>query len=350
MLNMPPKTLRPRRQKLTDYLALAFLLLFLGSPVYPQVVNLKNGHPPDCNQFAKIEVSPTDLPAAQERKALAKCDSEDLYFGFHHPADPVKARKCAYLERESGKGFPDTVFGAAGLLTMIYANGKGATRNFDLAVKFACEFDGPGANYHFRAEHLLKLKNEHWTGDDFNLCDDATSGFMQGWCARLEGNLGEAQRTDKLTKIIAKWPLVQKSAFRELQQAAKAYFEVSSQYEVDLSGTGRAAFEIEAEESLKNDFLASLEEFEAGKLPKFTASDFKKADDELNSKYAKIQSGPDAPIDFTTITPSGIKKAQRAWLRYREVWVKFGAVKYPSVTSDSWRTWLTLERIKMLPE
>jgi hypothetical protein len=35
------------------------------------------------------------------------------------------------------------------------------------------------------------------------------------------------------------------------------------------------------------------------------------------------------------------------WMRYREAWVQFGKVKFPSVTADSWRTWLTRERIAM---
>jgi hypothetical protein len=41
------------------------------------------------------------------------------------------------------------------LLTMIYANGKGAARNFDLALKFACEVDGAPAENGYRLEHLL---------------------------------------------------------------------------------------------------------------------------------------------------------------------------------------------------
>ena len=78
--------------------------------------------------------------------------------------------------------------------------------------------------------------------------------------------------------------------------------------------------------------------------------EFTKADAQLNAIYSKVQSGPNEPIEFTTITPGGIKIAQRAWLHYREAWVKFGEVKYPAVSADSWRTWLTQERVQRLKE
>jgi uncharacterized protein YecT (DUF1311 family) len=103
--------------------------------------------------------------------------------------------------------------------------------------------------------------------------------------------------------------------------------------------------------SLNNDFLAALQRFEKGQLPKFTALEFSKVDAELNSLYSKLQSDPkNSAYEYTTLTPEGVKIAQRAWLRYREAWVKFGHVKYPSVTPESWRTWLMQERVEILKD
>jgi uncharacterized protein YecT (DUF1311 family) len=333
---------------LTGSCALAFVLLSLSSVACAQQHQRNNQRPPACDQYDKVPVPVADLPTLKDRQVLASCNSQDLYFGFDHPADPVKARKCAYIERETGKGVPETVFGAAGLLTMIYANGKGAARNFDLALKFACEIDGALAENDYRFKHLLKLKKEHWSGDNFNLCDDATSGFMQGFCAGLQEDFDHAERTRKLSAMTVKWTPAEQTAFRELQKAASAYFEASSRNEVDLSGTGRAAFEIEAEASLNDDFVAAVERFEKGQLPKFMPSDFSKSDAELNSIYSKIQADPHNTVELSTVTPQGIQIAERAWLRYREAWVKFSQLKYPGVTPDSWRTLLTRERIKVL--
>jgi uncharacterized protein YecT (DUF1311 family) len=349
MLSLPPITLRLRGWKLIDRFAFILLLPSLGTFVYAQQPSTDKKRKSVCDQYTRIEVPASDLPAPRDHQALASCNSYDLYFGFDHAPDLVKARKCAYIERGAGKKKPELVFGAAGMLTMIYANGKGADRNFDLAVKFACEIsEGSDEG---RVQHLLELKRQHWTGDNFNVCDDGMSGFMQGWCSRLDEDFKEAERTRKLSAITARWTALEKTAFRELQKAATAFFGASSQKEVDLSGSGRASFEIEEEADLNDGFVAALERFEKGQLPRFTSSDFSKADAELNSVYSKIQSDPKNNInEFSTVTPEGVKRAQRAWLRYREAWVKFGQLKYPSVSPEGWRTWLTQERIKMLKD
>jgi len=293
-------------------------------------------------------VTRADLPTEADRQALASCKSENLYFGFDSPADPVKARKCAYIERENRTDATDKVFGASGLLTMIYANGKGASRDFDLALRFACEVEGAEAENSGRFDHLLKLKRDHWTGEDFSLCDDATSGFMDGWCAHIQERFDQVQHQRKLDGILGKWSPADRQGFVELQRSATKFFGASSRNEVDLSGTSRGAFEIGAAASLNDSFVAALESFEKGRLPKFTTAEFRFADAKLNVVYAAIQSTKHDPHMAGTVTPEGIKLAQRAWLAYREAWVQFGSRKYPSVTGDSWRTWLTRERIEML--
>jgi len=328
---------------------ISMLLALPGGPVLSQQTGGNHKNPPACWQFAKMKVPEADLPTEQDRKTLASCDSEKLYFGFDQPARPEDARRCAYLERERGEGLPQKVFGAAGLLTMIYANGKGAARNFDLALKFACEVDGAPAENEARFDHLLKLKEEHWTGDDFNLCDDATSGLMQGWCADLRENFDQVVRTKRLKNVTEKWNGADKKAFLKLQQAASAFFGARAENEVDLTGTGRAAWEIEARATLEDNFAAALEKLDRGELPDFSAEEFTKADAELNRVYSEIQrEKTDSKVSTASVTPEKIRIAQLAWLRYREAWVKFGKLKYPGISPNSWRTWLTLERIKML--
>jgi uncharacterized protein YecT (DUF1311 family) len=306
------------------------------------------GRAPGCGQYDNLQVTAPDLPTDSDRQSLASCKSEDLYFGFDSPPDPLKARKCAYIERENRAQANDRVFGAAGLLTMIYANGKGASRNFDLALKFACEVQGAEAENNGRFGHLLKLKREHWIGEDFSLCDDATSGFMDGWCAHIQERFNQVQRQRKLDGILEKWSFADRQAFAELQRSATNFFDASSSNEVDLSGTSRGAFEIGAAASLNDNFVAALESFERGQLPKFTTAEFGVADAKLNAVYAALQSTKHCLNMAGTVTPDGIKLAQRAWLAYREEWVRFGSRKYPSVAGDSWRTWLTREHIEML--
>jgi hypothetical protein len=46
------------------------------------------------------------------------------------------------------------------------------------------------------------------------------------------------------------------------------------------------------------------------------------------------------------MTEERLLKGERAWIRYRDAWVDYGTRLWPSTSTDSWRTWLTLERIE----
>jgi hypothetical protein len=62
-----------------------------------------------------MQVTARDLPTQSDRQTSASRKSEDLYFGFDSPPDPVQARKCPYIEREQRADANDEVFGASGL-------------------------------------------------------------------------------------------------------------------------------------------------------------------------------------------------------------------------------------------
>ncbi len=330
-------------------------LVFVVAGVFVAIVASADGYasernerPTGCDQYLQIPIPQVDLPSKQEQKELAGCKSEGLYFGFEKPADPVKARQCAYVERKSGVDSWQLVFGSSGLLSMIYANGKGVMRNFDLAIKFACEVDGAPAENFGRFEHLKRLKEQNWTGSNFNLCDDATSGFMQGWCAQLQERFEAVKRHRTLERLIAHWQEDEKAAFRQLEKEAASYFESSSRYEVDLTGTGRGAFEIEARAELEDQFLAQLEELEQRKFPSFTVSQVRSIDVRLNETYKSALEKNADPATIGMIGAEGIRQTERSWLIYREAWVRFGAVKYPKVKADDWRAWVAEDRQERL--
>lgn len=330
-----------RHQLLTAVL----LLLPFGPSAFCQIEEVSPAVKGSCEQVKNVELPANDRPSSEERKALANCVSADLYFGFGQPVNPVKARECAYLELMRGD---DLMFGDRTVLMMVYANGKGATRNFDVALKLACEIGGAPAEIQYRVQHLERLKQEHWTGESFNVCDDITSGFMEGACAGLHERFNKQKRQAKLNAIVAQWTPEEQRAFQAFQPAANKFFATRADNEVDLSGTGRAAFEIEEQASLEDGLVATLQKFERGELPRFSAAQFNKADAAMNSAYARIQK----TLGFTpgTVTADQIGQTQRSWVEYREAWVKFGEKKYPGVSPESWQTWLTQERTKMLED
>ena len=103
----------------------------------------------------------------------------------------------------------------------------------------------------------------------------------------------------------------------------------------------------EAARLLEDDFLLSLQEFEAGKLPSFSLDEFARADLELNQVYQRLKAQKD-PAYVGAIVFEEIQKAQRSWLAYRDAWVAFGKVRYPSVAPHSWKTYFTRKRVAML--
>ncbi len=298
-----------------------------------------------CERVKYTPFPAEDRPHPAAIRVLGKCSSDDLYYGFGRPADPEKARQCAYVEMENGDAL---VFGGSSILMTIYANGVGAKRNFDLAIKLACNIEGAPAEVEGRVEHLQKLKEQNWQGRDFSLCDDITSGFMQGHCTAHEQRFSDIKRKNTLTILTAKWSAEDKAAYNSLRKAADRFFEARTDNEVDLSGTARSAFIIEERASLEDDFADSLQKIGRGEIPNYSSRGFKDTDAKLNAVYQKIQKTDD--FSAGTVTKEGIKAAQREWIRYRDTWVAFGQKKYQAVSADSLKAWLTEKRIKMLEE
>ena len=298
-----------------------------------------------CRQVKNVGYPADDLPTARDKKALKDCDSYNLYYGFFQKADPVKARLCAFGE---SRDLGDSPFYGRAMLMTIYANGVGARRNFDLALKLACEIGGAPAEVEGRVKHLAELKAKNWQGSDFSICDDITSGYMQGFCADHQDKFASAKRDEKLVAIQDKWTKADMKEFAALSKVADSYFDIRTDKEVDQTGTGRAAFTIEETAAQKDFFLKTLEDLERGAIPQYSARQFKEADSKLNSVYQQIQKKTD--LEYGSVTREGVKTTQRAWIKYRDAWIKFCSKKYPNISAEKINTHLTLKRVKELEE
>jgi uncharacterized protein YecT (DUF1311 family) len=303
--------------------------------------------PADCESLKSLSLPDADALPASMAASLKGCSSEDLYFGIGVPKDPVRARQCAYLEQQDpDNGWPN-LFAGTGMLMTIYANGIGAPRNFDIAMKFACELNGAPAEEEGWIAHLQKLKKENWQGQDFSPCDDITSGAAMGFCEAHDAKLADAARKAKLAGITAHWPSAERKAFAALEKAKNTFAAAVADNEVDMSGTARGALSIAAREAEDGQFLATLEKVISGDLPSASPSDLAESDNKLNALYSKIQKRKDTS-DWGTVTKEGIKKTERAWLIYRDVFVDFAKRNFPSVAPESLKRVLTEDRIKSL--
>jgi hypothetical protein len=285
-----------------------------------------------------------DRPEPEEQ--LKTCDPTALYYGYDRPPDPQAALQCGYYQRAHPNPHRGDPFYGPGTLTMLYANGMGVDRNYDLAIRFACEntWAAP-AEMEYRIGHLEYLRDTHATTKVFDLCDDGTSGLMMGACADVQENFADVHRRLVLTTLSRGWPPQTQEAFRSLQQDEDAFEEARSGQEVDLSGTGRAAFELYERGRLRDQFLINLHRFSQGTIPVVTPDQAQAADRKLNDLYQQLQT---QPADMGTIKPEGIRQTEEAWLKLRDQWIAFGRLAYPNLSADRLRSQLTHLRIHQL--
>ena len=97
----------------------------------------------------------------------------------------------------------------------------------------------------------------------------------------------DQRRASAWGTLVALWPQTQRNAFSIVDKAEQAYASAHAGGEIDLSGTARGMFEIDAEQSLRDDFLAAVESFEKGDLPNGTPAAAADADARLNAAYRK---------------------------------------------------------------
>ncbi|CAN5298474.1 DUF1311 domain-containing protein [soil metagenome] len=299
-----------------------------------------------CRKLDDREPPASDRPTAAQSRALKGCSSEALYYGQGMKPDYAKARMCAFIEAD---GADDQVFGGSTILMQLYANGLGVKRDLDVATAYACSIEGAPAERSGRVDHLAALK-AHPSGKRFDYCDDITSGLAGGFCASRDAEKAKDGRTARTRALTARIPPAARSSFTRLQAASDGFVSAHGDGEVDMSGTARAQMEIDEEEAVRDRFLAHVGALLNGKWPPATPAQAKAADDALNAAYRKAQAHLGSKDSFTTVKPDGSKTAQRAWLAYRDAFVKFATLASPGVGRDAATTLLTNERTAQLSE
>lgn len=282
------------------------------------------------------------------------CDSTSYYFGIGRPRDFIAARKCAYVEHAYPKLSQANMFYGPGILSMLYANGQGVPPDFSLATRFTCE-----VNWASPAEleaRLAILKHDDATHKvhTLDLCQTAASGLSEGTCASIETRLHEVRRLETLHIFSDTLPPPALHAFRTLQAAEDAFDDLRSSNEVDLSGTGRAAFELMERDKLREQFLINLKRFNAKTID--SPVPLATADRELNASFdnlkhhlppsgqqASANTSPDGTINF-----DGIQKTQQAWLTLRKAWIDFATASHATATPDQVAAIITMQRVHQL--
>lgn len=272
-----------------------------------------------CRRVGAPRLPPGDQPSAAQAKALKGCDSEKLYYGHGAKPDYARARQCAAIE---ARGDGDLAFGGATILMQIYANGRGVARNPDLATAYACGIWGAPAELHGRVMHLQGLKTK--PEDDFDICDDITSGLMMGECSARASRELAVSRDARIATLVARFPPTAVALYPPLKRAFETFLAAHGEGEVDLSGTARGAMMTEEKDRVRDQFVLDLTRLAEGRWPAATAAEASAADAQLNASYRKALTWA-AGETYSTVKPDEIRQAQRAWLTYRDAFARFAA-------------------------
>ncbi|MDF7775971.1 hypothetical protein P1X14_12000 [Sphingomonas sp. AOB5] len=244
----------------------AVLWLVLTVPAIPLWVEDDAATQRICASVAKVEIPKQDFPSVAARAELKGCDSEVLYYGIGTPADPVKARQCAMTEIGSDEE-PWPLLSGEGILMMIYANGRGVPRNLDVAIHLACQLDDSIAAREFRVARLDGLRRSG-RRENFQTCDDITSGAAQGICTDHEASLAAQARLQRIARLKRRWNAGQSAAFDRVYASVADYADKA--HEMDcFRGTAMGACNIIGREHDVDRFLGRIEALANGKpMPK----------------------------------------------------------------------------------
>jgi len=289
------------------------------------------------------------MQAPWTAEKLASCDASDLYYGIRGTPDYPAALACGWYERAHPRAAEASMFSGPGVLTMLYANGQAETRNYDLAIRLACEQEGTSeAEMALRIGHLEAMRTGKAEPGRFDLCDDITSGPSMSSCASIRTRRADARREQEIAAAVAKLPEAAKSAFERLRQAERAFEEARSANEVDLSGTARGMFALEERKKLRDQFLINLQRFADGDVPATSSTQWATLERALSSTYRETQRVPASEWHYGAIQPEGIRDTERAWIALADAWVEFAAQAYPSVDATAVRAQLARLRLGQL--
>lgn len=325
-------------------LFLFFLLVILAMP--------QTSRSQECEKMKISDFPKKDLPSGIDLGHIKPADIKDdeackYYYGIGVPVDYEKARHFAFMEMAALNGKEDPLEGSS-ILLMLYANGFGVQRNLDISIRLACaNVSGATAEVEGRLQHLKDIQSGK-NKEVFDICDDATSGYMSGFCSSVQTELAEIARKAAMDSVIKRWPEPSRLAYKRLREAASGFFSERLNSEVDESGTARVWMVDQESEALEDGFKSEMMDADKCNFTTYSAQDYAAADKELNSLYSRIMTDKD--FSWGTVTKEGIRATQRKWIRYRDAWVEFGAVRCPGVTAASWNTLITQERIAQLRE
>jgi hypothetical protein len=302
-----------------------------------------------CELAKRQPLTPAEPKGPLKPDELAVCDETKLYYGLGERPNYAAAFQCAWHQRAHPQHTVGNMFYGPGVLTMLYANGLGVSRDYDLAIRFACENEWAAeAEMAYRVGHLERLRKSGSLGTTFDLCDDITSGLSDGVCTSIQTRTADAARAREIAALLRKLSPSANAVFPSLQAAQAAFENARVAHEVDLSGTSRGAFQLQEKAKLRDQFIDNLLQFGRNQAPSVSANDFALLDRQLNEVYQGILHSPTSKWEYGTIKPEGIRDTERKWLSLVNAWMAFARTAYPQLAATRIKAQLFRLRLQQL--
>jgi hypothetical protein len=229
-----------------------------------------------------------------------------------------------------------------------FANGWGVKRDTKRAIAFVCHAGAGMVVLVDQVQHLQQKTDADAQGKPFIYCDYVEGGTDTAECAAFDEDKDKKIRERTLDALTASYTPEQKAAFVALEGAAESYFESHSENELDgLPGNSwDIVYEVGEQGKLRDNFLKTITGFEQGHFP--PEANWRQTDARLNIVYREALTRID-PNPITMMRPD-VRSTERLWLKYRDAWARFGALRYSQHSADAFRAWETLERIAILSD
>ncbi|MGO4518492.1 lysozyme inhibitor LprI family protein [Terriglobus sp. 2YAB30_2] len=311
------------------------------------------GQPADCAAYASVPL-PAEAQTVPAPKVFPACASYRSYRGIGQAVNYAEARACAWQERLAQKAKlaqnPDQptswVVGGSLILADLYVNGAGVQRNVPLAMRFACETE------EWMATGALPEIEKRARGnrEPFEFCDYAGNTFTMNFCSGYASEIKDERRSHYYNSLKSSMDPEQKEAFGKLLAAQNAYVDAHIS-EVYQGGTIRTIRTLGSQEILNDLFRGEITHFERKQWPVLSANQIATSDVLLQREYEKkvkgLRTQPKEAIDEGAVTADGLSSAETAWEAYRDAWVAFARVRYPSAV-DAIRAQITLDRYRLV--
>ena len=270
--------------------------------------------------------------------------------------DYSQARACAWKERaapganlEESAQEPIAYFvGGSLILADIYFNGAGVKRDVPLAMRFACESEEGMAK--LALEEIAKPNSAAHAHGPFEFCDFAETTITMNYCTDYESEVADDRRNRYYDSLKPSMSADQRATFEKLLAAQSAYIEAHAS-EVYQGGTIRDIRTIGSQAILKDLFHVEVVHFERKKWPVLRDSQLKTADAlldrEFKAKLVKLRKQTKEEIDEGNVTASNLSKVEETWETYRDAWVEFARLRYPSAVAAICAE-ITLDRYRLL--